>query len=157
MIYAKNADALDYRGIHPNLDLALEHITEEFFSSLGAERADLKEGEVWCTKFTYETIPDEESFFEAHEKFLDIHIMLSGSERVEIAPPRQSDVLPAGGGQRLLRLPRPGAVQADPQPRGLPGGVSWGRPQDQDAGRRTSHCDEGRFQNQDPLSFKVKE
>ncbi len=87
MIYAKNADALDYRGIHPNLDLALEHITEEFFSSLGAERADLKEGEVWCTKFTYETIPDEESFFEAHEKFLDIHIMLSGSERVEIARP----------------------------------------------------------------------
>ena len=27
MIYAKNADALAYRGIHPNLDLALEHIT----------------------------------------------------------------------------------------------------------------------------------
>ena len=44
-------------------------------------------GEVWCTKFTYETIPDQESFFEAHEKFLDIHMMLSGSERVEISAP----------------------------------------------------------------------
>ncbi len=87
MIYAKNADALDYRGIHPNLDLALEHMTEEFLSSLGGERVDLKPGEVWCTKFTYETIPDEESFFEAHEKFLDIHMMLEGSERVEIARP----------------------------------------------------------------------
>ena len=81
MIFAKNADALDYRGIHPNLDMALERITPEFLSALGAEKVDVKAGEVWCTKFTYETIPDEESFFEAHEKFLDIHLMLEGSER----------------------------------------------------------------------------
>lgn len=87
MIFAKNTDALDYRGIHPNLDMALERITPEFLSALGAEKVDVKAGEVWCTKFTYETIPDEESFFEAHEKFLDIHLMLEGSERVEIAPP----------------------------------------------------------------------
>ena len=39
------------------------------------------------SKFTYETITDDESFFEAHEKFLDIHLMLEGSERVEVAPP----------------------------------------------------------------------
>ena len=37
MIYAKNKDALAYRGIHPNLDLALEHITPEFLSSLGED------------------------------------------------------------------------------------------------------------------------
>ena len=30
MIYATNSDALSYRGIHPNLDLALAHITPEF-------------------------------------------------------------------------------------------------------------------------------
>lgn len=87
MIYAKNADALDYRGIHPNLDLALEHINGTFLSALGTERVSLKGDEVYCTKFTYETIPDEESFFEAHEKYLDIHMMLEGSERVEIARP----------------------------------------------------------------------
>ena len=49
---------------------------------------DIIPGEVWCTKFTYDTIPDEESFFEAHEKFLDIHIMLEGSERVEVSSPK---------------------------------------------------------------------
>ena len=87
MIFAKNKMAADYLGIHPNLDLALNHINQEFLSSLGTERVDLIPGEVWCTKFTYETIPDEESFFEAHEKFLDIHLMLEGSERVEIASP----------------------------------------------------------------------
>ena len=87
MIFAKNNMASDYLGIHPNLDVALNHINAAFLSGLGTERVDLIPGEVWCTKFTYETIPDEESFFEAHEKFLDIHLMLDGSERVEIASP----------------------------------------------------------------------
>ena len=87
MILAKNDTARDYLGIHPNLDLALERINEEFFATLGTERVDIVPGEVWCTKFTYDTIPDEESFFEAHEKFLDIHMMLCGSERVEISAP----------------------------------------------------------------------
>ena len=88
MIVAPNFDARQYLGIHPNLDVALNHITPEFLSSLGNDRVDLIPGEVWCTRFTYETISDEESFFEAHERFLDIHLMLEGCERVEIAPPR---------------------------------------------------------------------
>lgn len=87
MIYAKNSDALTYRGIHPNLDMALEHITPEFLSSVGAERTELKGGDVYVTRFTYETVPEDESFFEAHKKYLDIHIMTDGSEGVEIAPP----------------------------------------------------------------------
>ena len=87
MILAKNETARDYLGIHPNLDLALERINPEFLNTLGESRVDIVPGEVWCTKFTYETVPDEESFFEAHEKFLDIHMMLSGSERVEISDP----------------------------------------------------------------------
>ena len=87
MIYAKNSDALSYRGIHPNLDLALEHITPDFLSRVGSERVELKGGDVYATRFTYETVPEEESFFEAHRKYLDIHIMVDGSEGVEIAPP----------------------------------------------------------------------
>lgn len=89
MIYAKNNNSLDYIGIHPNLDVALKHITEEFLTSLGAERVNLVNDDVYCTKFTYETVANEDSFFEAHEKYLDIHLMLEGSERIEIAPPQE--------------------------------------------------------------------
>ena len=98
MILAKNENARDYLGIHPNLDVALEHIREDFLSSLGTEQVNIIPGEVWCTKFTYETVTDDESFFEAHEKFLDIHMMLDGCERVEVAPPsalEQFDSIPA--------------------------------------------------------------
>ena len=88
MIYAKNADALAYRGIHPNLDLALEHITPEFLASLrDNQRVELKGDLVYCTQFTYETIPQEESFFEAHRRYLDIHIMVEGEERVDVNRP----------------------------------------------------------------------
>ena len=88
MIYAKNADALAYRGIHPNLDLALEHITPEFLASLrDNQRVELKGDLVYCTRFTYETIPQEESFFEAHCRYLDIHIMVEGEERVDMNRP----------------------------------------------------------------------
>ena len=87
MIYAKNNDALTYRGIHPNLDLALEHITPEFLDRVGYEKVQLKGDDVYATRFTYATVPEEESFFEAHRKYLDIHIMVQGSEGVEIAPP----------------------------------------------------------------------
>ena len=88
MIYAKNADALAYRGIHPSLDLALEHITPEFLAALrDNQRVELNGDLVYCTRFTYETIPQEESFFEAHHRYLDIHIMVEGEERVDVNRP----------------------------------------------------------------------
>lgn len=87
MIYAKNKDALVYQGIHPHLDLALERITPEFLAGVGPERVEILGGTVYATRFTYETVPAEESFFEAHRKYLDIHIMAEGSEGVEIASP----------------------------------------------------------------------
>ena len=92
MIIAKNDKARDYLGLSENLDRALELINEVFFASLGDERVGIIPGDVWCTKFSYETISDEESFFEAHEKFLDIHVMLDGSERVEIASPAELEL-----------------------------------------------------------------
>ena len=87
MIYARNEDALWYRGIHPELDKALECITPEFLAGVGYERMEIHGSGLYATRFTYETVPDEESFFEAHLRYLDIHIMVDGSERVEIAPP----------------------------------------------------------------------
>lgn len=99
MIYAKNADALAYRGIHPNLDQALEHITPEFLASLrDNQRVELKGDLVYCTRFTYETIPQEESFFEAHRRYLDIHIMVEGEERVDMNRPEDLQLTDAQEG-----------------------------------------------------------
>ena len=37
----------------------------------------------------YQTVEAEKRFWEAHREYLDIHLMLEGSERVEIAPPAE--------------------------------------------------------------------
>ena len=88
MICAKNKEALSYLGIHPNLDRALESIKPDFLESLqGGVRVELDGDRVYCTRFTYETIPLEEGFFEAHRRYLDIHLMLQGEERVDVAHP----------------------------------------------------------------------
>ena len=141
MIYARNSGALAYRGIHPNLDLALEHITPEFLSGVGYERTELSGSSVYATRFTYETVPEAESFFEAHKKYLDIHIMTSGSEGVEIAPPEELE--------EFLRFPGPGLAQADPVPRGVSGGLPGRRPPHQNAAERPGNCDQGSLQSTD--------
>jgi biofilm protein TabA len=90
VIYAVNRDAAQYRGIHPNLDRALDHITPAFLNSLKDNvRVELDGMRVYCTRFTYETIPLEENFFEAHRRYLDIHIMLDGQEGVDVAHPEE--------------------------------------------------------------------
>ncbi len=87
MIFAPNAAAANYRGIHPNLDLALSRITPEFLAAVIGQRQELAGSDVYVTGFAYETLPLEDTFFEAHKNYLDIHIMLEGCERVELAPP----------------------------------------------------------------------
>lgn len=90
MILAKSSDATIYRGIHENLDIALDYINNmDFLYSLGETPVELKGRDVYCSAASYNTVPDDESFFEAHKKYLDIHIMLSGAERIEVAPPSE--------------------------------------------------------------------
>lgn len=87
MIFAKLSDAADYRGIHPRLDKALECLNDGFLSAVGCETQKLEGDNLYVTRFDYETLPLEETFFEAHKKYLDIHLLTKGEERVDIAHP----------------------------------------------------------------------
>ena len=87
MILARNKDAAAYRGIHPRLDRALDLLTDEFLASVGTETQKLDGDALYVTRFDYDTVPFEETFFEAHKKYLDIHVMVKGCERVDIANP----------------------------------------------------------------------
>lgn len=87
MILARNKDAAAYRGIHPRLDRALDLLTDEFLASVGTETQKLEGNALYVTRFDYDTVPFEETFFEAHKKYLDIHVMVKGCERVDIANP----------------------------------------------------------------------
>ena len=87
MIHAKLSDARDYLGIHPRLDRALSLLTPDFLAQVGAVRRDLEGDALYVTRFDYETVPEAESFFEYHCRYLDVHVMVRGCERVDIAAP----------------------------------------------------------------------
>lgn len=83
MIFDKITNIDRYKGLHPNLDLAISYI----FDHAGKlpERVDISGSDVYANTFSYVTVPDNESFFEAHEAYADIQIILSGKERVAVS------------------------------------------------------------------------
>ena len=62
-------------------------LTDEYLASVPTETRRLEGDALYVTRFDYETLPVEETFFEAHRKYLDVHVMLRGEERVELAHP----------------------------------------------------------------------
>ena len=87
MIHAQLKHASDYLGIHPRLDRALSLLTPSFLAEVGPVQQNLEGEALYVTRFDYETVPEAESFFEAHRRYLDVHVMVRGCERVGIADP----------------------------------------------------------------------
>lgn len=83
MIYDRLVNAGKYLGISENLDLALNYIIGNL-ETMPAE-IELKGSDVRAFHCEYETVPDAEGFFEAHDRFADIQIMRSGCERVAVS------------------------------------------------------------------------
>ena len=65
----------------------IDCLNEEFLNKVGTQTQKLEDDLLYVTRFDYETIPLEEAFFEAHKKYLDVHLMMSGAERVDISHP----------------------------------------------------------------------
>ena len=89
MIIAKKEHASAYKGIHPRLDKALELINDEKFigSVTGKEKVYIEGDALYAFRNEYDTVAYEETFFEAHRKYLDLQMVISGQERCEIADP----------------------------------------------------------------------
>lgn len=119
MILDKLSAAQAYRGIHPRLDAVLDRLNEEFLSTVGHETMKLDGDALYVTRFTYDTLPLEDTFFEAHKRYLDVHLMMEGQERVELASPSGLDLFEhkddfyayRGDAEQSLVL-RPGAFLA---------------------------------------------
>ncbi|MGN0292517.1 MAG: YhcH/YjgK/YiaL family protein [Lachnospiraceae bacterium] len=85
MIYGKQRDALQYLGIGDNLDFALKYVEKQDFSGLVPGKNTLSGEDVYVNCFSYETMESDQAFFEAHTDYLDLHVVLEGEERIEVA------------------------------------------------------------------------
>lgn len=85
MIYTKLNYIETYRGLHENLDKAIDFLIKSDLKTLTLGRNAVDDDQVFINRFNYQTIPMEEASFEAHESHLDIHLLLSGKERIGIS------------------------------------------------------------------------
>lgn len=88
MIVARNAHAANYKGFSPLLDKALDLLTPEFLATVGTTTVHMDGEKLYATLNIFDTAPDSETFFESHKRYLDIHAVTQGEERMEIADPK---------------------------------------------------------------------
>lgn len=81
--HLKNAE--HYKGLHPNIDQALDAARHTDLNALDLGRHNLSDGlDVIIDQ--YHPQDDDSQAYEAHQKNIDIQVMLSGDEYMAVAP-----------------------------------------------------------------------
>ena len=79
MIVGKLKDLNKYKGIHPNIDVAIDYVLNNDLLALPKGKTIVNEN-VFINRDTYVANPMEKCFFENHEHYLDLQIVLKGKE-----------------------------------------------------------------------------
>ncbi|MDE7100643.1 MAG: YhcH/YjgK/YiaL family protein, partial [Anaeroplasmataceae bacterium] len=80
MIVAKLRDIKRYKGISKNIDTAIDYILTHDLMALPKGKTIIDGDKVYVNRDTYVARPLEECFFENHEHYLDLQIVLKGQE-----------------------------------------------------------------------------
>ncbi len=80
MIVGKLVDLYRYKGIAKNIDTAIDYILNNDLMALPKGKTVVDGDNVYINRDTYVARPLEECFFENHENYIDIQIVLKGVE-----------------------------------------------------------------------------
>lgn len=82
MIYDKLKNVSKYEGLGRNFELAAAYIRSGKLSELGNGSYQIAGTDVFVNIFEYDTIPEENSIWEGHRVYADLHIVLRGEEKI---------------------------------------------------------------------------
>ncbi len=85
MIYAEIKNLGNYRGLGKYLDAAFDFLSSHPLEQFGPGHYDIDGEYLYLNVFDYETVLEEQAFFEAHEKYADIHMTVTGEEMVGVS------------------------------------------------------------------------
>lgn len=85
MIYTELGSLKRYLGIGKYLDMAFDYLCSHPLEEFQAGHYEIAGDYVYLNVFDYETIPEEQGFFEAHERYADIHMTIAGEEIVGVS------------------------------------------------------------------------
>jgi len=84
MIYTTIENLRRYQGMDKNLDTAIAFLAQTDLTPLHNGRNEVDGDEVFVNVFEYDTIPEEKGAWEAHERYADIHIDITGGEKIGV-------------------------------------------------------------------------
>lgn len=80
MIVGKLKDIKRYKGLSKNIDTAIDYVLTHDLLALPKGKTSIDGNAVYVNRDTYVARPLEECFFENHEHYLDLQIVLKGKE-----------------------------------------------------------------------------
>lgn len=83
MIFDKLANINLYKGLYPNLDIAIDYITSHNLSELSVGKHEIAGNDVYVSVMELEGKESATTPFEIHKKYLDIHVDITGCEIIE--------------------------------------------------------------------------
>lgn len=84
MIYVKREHLDRYHGLYPALDKAIDHLAITDLNTLVPGRNEVDGSNVFIMRFDYTSIPESQAIWEGHNRYGDIHIMISGEEKIGV-------------------------------------------------------------------------
>lgn len=84
LIYTKRKYLKRYLGISDSLDAAIRHLQSADLSQLHKGRNEIDGDRAFVNRFDYQTMPQEQAIWEGHAKYGDIHVLLSGREKIGV-------------------------------------------------------------------------
>jgi biofilm protein TabA len=86
------ANAATYKDLSPRIAAALEFLRHDDLASLATGRYTVAGDSVFAIISDYQTSPSDQAKWEAHRRFIDIHYLISGNERVGYSPAQRLSI-----------------------------------------------------------------
>lgn len=85
MIYTKIKNIKRYLGQSEALDTAIRYLLTADLRSLVKGRNEVDGDQVFINRFDYQTMTPDEAIWEGHQQYADMHVLLSGHERIGVS------------------------------------------------------------------------
>ena len=85
LIYTKLKNIHRYLGQSAALDTAIRYLQSADLRTLTKGRNEIDADQVFVNRFDYQTMSPEDAIWEGHIQYIDIHVLLSGHEKIGVS------------------------------------------------------------------------